>query len=980
MSEEKRPQRTDYRASVESGLKRLESEKLAFLGSSQVISMFDPGIVKEYAQLVGEESSEKDGEFSTQEFPSVDEPSSAKDGDGGEDYLGDLLSDCFAQVQDDGVRTDIQTSSSIVNALNSLMDVASKTDGASNQENRDGAGRLTTLKFMAIRDREHESVDIDSCETCNVGDIAERVRHDLEMAAEGEEPDETVNITDIAEGIRRDSDIKKTDTEWKSIRDFSVTDSGLEPVSESAGNEAKQANEVCERRTIQTGVGEGLAKTQDSSQLDGDIQKFLEAERRGISTEYPPMEEYLESCETQDVGSIAEQIRQELATTSEAVAPEYRGGTPQAQIFRTAQSEPKPRQPESNVAMERLKEQGVFEPVPIIHAEVDKNLNEIHSLDQVLPPSAMKSCSSVEFSKADDMSSDDEDAVHELRQAAELVRAAHNAADHIEPRILPIDTADDSDIENNSTIPMRMPVFSDEDEDEDLSMRITTRENKVVPKSPATSETAISNETENEARAQFIWYAVIFVLVCGILYMLYLTGVFASISPMLDPLKEENIEVVTIDNPVEDLVLEDDVTFISPEDMDAVIQEASAIVSESMAFETWLGDSLNKTMEQLPSPESRIPYLELLYEISEDKTAAIKSLVLAWQSAGQHDKAMEFIKSIPVTPENEAFLSQMRLDILKSNPRFLSPVTDLSEEMCDTIDPLGGGSTLTFKMKLNGENIGAFKPDQTRRQSNYRSEIAAWRLCELLECDFSIPWNRPIRIEHAVFEKLYSRSKSTKSREYRKEMKDIIWEKSDGKTYVYGTMKDWVPNFTRFPIEYTSFWLPWLSQSPYIPEYKPLGEALNPLKHNKNTQKLLPEIMAQSKGLTVKNLAAQVSDILVFDYLVGNWDRFSGVGSWWGVNCQYKDGHIVSIDNGAAFPKFGNDKVYQRFMMTERFSARFIKNLRELDKDATFQMLFPEPTKHETASFEQFWKQRASVLSRVDALSEKYGKEKVLSL
>ena len=193
-------------------------------------------------------------------------------------------------------------------------------------------------------------------------------------------------------------------------------------------------------------------------------------------------------------------------------------------------------------------------------------------------------------------------------------------------------------------------------------------------------------------------------------------------------------------------------------------------------------------------------------------------------------------------------------------------------------------------------------------------------------------------------------------------------------------MKDWVPNFTRFPIEYTSFWKPWLSQSPYIPEYKPLADALAPLKHNKNTQKLHPVILAQSQGLTVKNLAAQVSDVLVFDYLIGNWDRFSGVGSWWGVNCQYKNGHIVSIDNGAAFPKYSNDKVYDRFMMTERFSARFIKNLRDLDKDATFNMLFPEPSKHETACFEQFWKQRESVLSRVDALSEKYGAEKVLSL
>lgn len=997
MSDEKRPLRTEYRASIESGLKRLESEKLSFLGSSNVISKFDPGTVEEYAQLVGEETSSQDAEFLTQECSILDEDFSSgcqsETSDEEEDFssgcqsgtsdeeeedIHHLLEDDFSQFSGDNICTDVQSPSSIARTLDSVM------GGNTPEENRESS-RLTTLNFTALRRQETDGdAYLDSCETRNIGDIAENIRHDLESVSSNEANyDAAVDLTKVTHDIRDTSNGSQTETEWKSVRDASSTDPGLNSLCDA--NNFEDGYPEYDATANLTDYAEGIriqsSESSNFNQISGDLKAFLEAERRGISSEKRPLDDYLETCETQDVGNIAAQIRLELAETNEAQVNGYRNGTPKARIFRQASENPKTRQPESDAAIERLKEQGIFEPVPIIHAEVDKNLNAIHELDQVIAPSVMKTMHDVssEFSPSED---EEEDAVRELRQAAALVRAAHQAADPpIEPKILPIKTAGNSEIENNSTIPMSAPEFSvQEAKQKALSI---SHEPPADTRDSIDPQTAVPQEKENEFRSQIIWYSIIFILVCGIIYMLYLTGIFASISPVLDPLdssKDDKIEVISTNKASEDVVLEDDVTFIDPADAAAAIKEVSDITAKAMAFESWLGSRIEEQISKHPAPESRIPYLELSYEISEEKDEAIKALVSAWRSSGQPEKAMEFIKSVPVTSKNSSFVNGIRVELLKSDPRFLPPVTDLSEEICDTIDPLGGGSTLTFKLKLKGENIGAFKPYQTRKQSNYRAEIAAWRLCELLECDFSVPWNRPIRIEHAVFDKLFSRSKSKKKQQYRAELRDIIWTKSDGKTYVYGTMKDWVPDFTRFPIEYTSFWKPWLSQNQYISEYKPLEEALRPLKRNKNTQKLLPVILSQSKGLTVKALAAQVSEILVFDYLIGNWDRFSGVGSWWGVNCQYKDGRIISIDNGASFPKYSNDKVYERFMMTERFSSHFIQNLRELDKDTTFKMLFPEPSKHETESFEQFWKQRASVLSRIDKLTEKYGADKVLSL
>jgi len=123
----------------------------------------------------------------------------------------------------------------------------------------------------------------------------------------------------------------------------------------------------------------------------------------------------------------------------------------------------------------------------------------------------------------------------------------------------------------------------------------------------------------------------------------------------------------------------------------------------------------------------------------------------------------------------------------------------------------------------------------------------------------------------------------------------------------------------------------------------------------------------------------QISDVLVFDFLVGNWDRFSGVPAWWGVNCQFTDGHIVSIDNGAAFTTTANDRVRARFESAERFSRSLLRELELLDPPTVGDWLFPEASPLEKRKLERFWLQRAAVLDRVGQLSSEHGEDTVLA-
>ena len=348
---------------------------------------------------------------------------------------------------------------------------------------------------------------------------------------------------------------------------------------------------------------------------------------------------------------------------------------------------------------------------------------------------------------------------------------------------------------------------------------------------------------------------------------------------------------------------------------------------------------------------------------------------------GQIEEARTWIKKLPNATFSDPEMKDLYFKSFEIDDHFLPDTLTINQENCSEIAPLGGGSTLTFKIIKGNEIVGAFKPHQTRRQSNYLSEIAAWRLCELLQCDFDIPYNRPVRIEREMFNKLYNNSKSSKKELYRKELVDIIWSKdaASGKYYVYGTLKDWVPDFTRFPIEFLSMWQPWVLQENYVQEYPELKNALFPMTKRENTKHLYGTVLNQTTYLTTEQLASQISQVLTFDFLIGNWDRFSGVPEWWGVNCQFKNNHIVSIDNGASFPAYSNDRVMQRYMYVERFSNHFIEALRSLNKEKTFKLLFPNQTSYERANFEQFWKQRSYVLSRTDSLSDKYGTERVLS-
>ena len=474
-----------------------------------------------------------------------------------------------------------------------------------------------------------------------------------------------------------------------------------------------------------------------------------------------------------------------------------------------------------------------------------------------------------------------------------------------------------------------------------------------------------------------ILWGSVFVLLClGCLYLLYIMGVFAGIDPRLDPHVKHDKPVIVSAPAYE----------TSKAAIRRAVAEAQSQVKHAMDFESYVAQQIERELVRTETKrEEEIAQNIELYALGvwiyPDRFDYVLGLADAYLEARQYAKVHDLVQNLDDAEISNPEIFDRDHRAYLEDKHFIAPVETIVASDYDDLSPLGGGSTLTFKLLRDKVPVAAVKPLQTRLQSNYRAEVAAWRLCELLRCDFRIPYNKEIRFEYGTFNLMYSRSRSRKAEVYQQEFTDLRWKKDeqDGKTYLYAAYKDWVPDFTRFPIELKALWKPWLSASEPMTKYPDLKEALKPIYRYAPTSDLYDDIMRQSAGMTTKQLASQISQVLTFDFLIGNFDRFSGVPQWFGVNCQFKDGHIVSIDNGAGFQWGGNTQTTDRFMLVERFSRHFIRSLRRLDKTRTCDLLFPDSDSKDQASCDQFWKRHFDVLERVDALIKQYGEAAVLA-
>ena len=254
--------------------------------------------------------------------------------------------------------------------------------------------------------------------------------------------------------------------------------------------------------------------------------------------------------------------------------------------------------------------------------------------------------------------------------------------------------------------------------------------------------------------------------------------------------------------------------------------------------------------------------------------------------------------------------------------------------------------SVVFKLRLEGGAEAAYKPRSKRGKTRYRGEIAAYRLGRALGIT-----NVPPALPRAfVVAELGSALGGPETAAGKLLGDEVV---ADARGEVRGALIPWIVGLGFLALEaepLRSEWRGWLLETGRVPEEK-------------------------------RKVAAQISTMIVFDYLTANWDRWSGGN----VGTDATGQAVLYIDNDGAFfdPPPPEPLAKQKALVRDdaRFSRSFLAALRLLEPEVA-KAAFGEDAPGEPllspkvlAGLEE---RRRDVLSLVDARVSKEGQDKVL--
>jgi hypothetical protein len=232
--------------------------------------------------------------------------------------------------------------------------------------------------------------------------------------------------------------------------------------------------------------------------------------------------------------------------------------------------------------------------------------------------------------------------------------------------------------------------------------------------------------------------------------------------------------------------------------------------------------------------------------------------------------------------------------------------SDTSDELAwafdcnDTGTPKAGKSvghtSVVFKLELSSGKKAAWKPNAKKVKGRYKGEAAAYRLAKAL----GIPNVPPACVR--TFDAASAATALAPTADAAKLFaEEVIVEHGN----VHGVLVPWIEGLHFWPLE----------KEPLRTEARSWLTAGKEIPAGKVT------------------LARQTSNLLAFDFITGNWDRYSGEN----VGIDRAGTHVLFIDNDAAFMERPPTEQLARnrslVEASDRFSRSFVTAVRALDAD-----------------------------------------------
>jgi hypothetical protein len=250
------------------------------------------------------------------------------------------------------------------------------------------------------------------------------------------------------------------------------------------------------------------------------------------------------------------------------------------------------------------------------------------------------------------------------------------------------------------------------------------------------------------------------------------------------------------------------------------------------------------------------------------------------------------------------------------------------------------GTTIKFKAVMADGTKASLRPAQPNDAGYHRADVAAYLLARAL----GLGTVAPACLRTVTREQLLGADGAQRIADHL--TRDVTWS-ADGKT-VEASVVLWVDHVRSAELERDqAAWRPLLAQA------SALAEAPEALRHH----------------------AAEGSRLVAWDFLIANWDRWSGSNTF----RIGKDGPYVWLDNAAGFGHYSAASKHRnesQLAPVERFSRAFVRALRVVTDEQLRRALAPAGLS--SRELKQLYERRDALLHHVDALVAKHGAERVL--
>ena len=280
-----------------------------------------------------------------------------------------------------------------------------------------------------------------------------------------------------------------------------------------------------------------------------------------------------------------------------------------------------------------------------------------------------------------------------------------------------------------------------------------------------------------------------------------------------------------------------------------------------------------------------------------------------------------------------------------------------------------GGRSLAFKITLADGTRGYFKPKQTFSAAHWYSELAAYYLDRELGLDRVPPTTgRTFR---------WSELKAAAGRDERVSELGIA---KDGT--VKGAFIWWVPEALK-RIRMGRKWERWVrvqTSLPVTPYQRPVDYRAD-LNRRPGVREATDPSRPIAHAPDTEERPAELSDLIVFDYLTQNVDRWGG--DFTNVRSREPGGPLIYLDNGAGF-WLGEQRLglmEARLKALQRFRRSTVEAVRRLDVERFSARLQGDPLAPvlNEKQLDGLAQRRRAVLRHVDAMVARFGEARVFA-